>query len=68
MKVILISETRLEELFQATLDKLKLDQFTGGCNTNMPPSRDMMMHTDTMHRRFHYHVCEFVANLKKSEL
>ncbi len=68
MKAILISEKRLDELFAVTLDKLKLDQFTGAANTNMPVTPERIFYTDSMHRAFHYHVCRLKDALKQEDL
>lgn len=63
-KLIVISEHEFDNLFQQTLDKLKLEQFSAGGQVSK--SHEQVMLTSDMHRKFHYEICRLKEALKSS--
>ncbi len=57
MKVIQVTEERFNELFQHTLDKLKLKSLeNGSINVRLNSQPDVDNFINQLHRQFHYEV------------
>lgn len=66
MEVIQVSKERFDELFQVTLDKLKLDSLQDGTiNVRLNSQPDVDNFIMQLHRRFHYEVVSLQRELEK---
>jgi|GEM_PF-2817704 len=66
MKIIQITEDRFNELFQYTLNNLKLKSLeTGSINVDLNSQSDVDNFIRQLHRQFHYEVVSLQRELEK---
>lgn len=63
METITIKKSTFDNLFEQTLDKLKLKRFT----SNEEDAKFVNSPIGSMHRSFHYEVCILKERIEKAE-